>query len=52
MEENILIGYKRQPLKDIIRAKRSNNNTITLEAHKVLDTPIIIKPPYSRHCYN
>ena len=42
MEENILIGYKGRPLKNVIGAKRSNNNAFTLEAPKVLYTPIII----------
>jgi len=41
IEENILIGYKGQPLKDATGAKRSSNNTFTLEAPKVLYTPII-----------
>jgi len=37
----MLIGYKGQPLKDAIVAKRSNNNAFTLEAPKVLYTPIV-----------
>ena len=52
MKDNILIGYKGRPLKDTIGAKRSNNNVFTLEAPKVLYTPIITRPPYSRYCYN
>ena len=32
IEDNIPIGYKGQPLEDIIGAKRSNNNTNTLKA--------------------
>jgi len=42
MEENILIEYKGWPLKDAIGAKRSNVNAFTLEAPRVLYTPIII----------
>ena len=40
MEENIPIRYKGQLLKDVIRAKRSNN-TSTLKAFKAIDTHTI-----------
>jgi hypothetical protein len=52
MEENILIGYKGRPLKDVIGAKRSNSNAFTLEAPKVPYTPTVTRPPYSRYRYN
>jgi len=42
MEEDILIGYKRQPLEDIARAKRSKDNTNILKALKATDTPTTI----------
>jgi len=42
MEEDILIGYKRQPLEDIVRAKRSKNNINILKAPKAIDTPTTI----------
>jgi len=41
MEKNVLTGYKGWPLKDIIGAKRSNNNANTPEVPKVIYAPII-----------
>jgi len=42
MEEDILIGYKKQYLEDIVRAKRSKDNTNILKAPKAMDTPTTI----------
>jgi len=43
MEEDVLIGYKRQPLENIVRAKRSKDNAnILLKVPKATDTPTTI----------
>jgi len=42
MEEDVLIGYKRQPLEDAVRAKRSKDNANILKAPKAIDIPTTI----------
>jgi len=37
----VLIRHKRQPLEDVVRAKRSKDNANILKAPKAMDTPIV-----------
>ena len=42
IEEDVPIGYKRQPLEDVARAKRSKDNANILKVPKATDTPTTI----------
>ena len=52
MEEDVPTGYKKQPLEDAVRAKRSKDNANILKASKATDTPTTTRYPYSRYCSN
>jgi hypothetical protein len=52
MEKDLLDRYKEGPLEDIIRTKKSKNNTDILEAFKAINTPTITRLPYSKYHSN